>query len=270
MAAAAQSIGLSQPSLTNHLKLFEGYFDQDVFVIEGRKKLLTPFGRELRELFKGRFDNLDFELKALTESFQKSEDVQLRIAGRAEVLGFIAGKVNFPGTLVFIPTDGASAVQGLLERKFNLAISNHISKAEKFHGKKLFSNGFSVIAQKGLIAKDAQLSKSLIAGLVDVPYLSYKEDDENLSQVLRHYKIDRSPRIRVVLSEWSRLVEMVEAGRGWTIGPDRHASDESQVRAVPIPRLLIPETQFYSIYRKESLDLIWFKDFLKELSQNMS
>lgn len=265
MLQAAEAVGLSQPALTNHLKLFEAYFAQDVFALEGRKKVLTPFGMRLRELLKARFQNLDHDLAELGQQYQSPEHVTLRIAGRSEILNLVAPKLEFAGTLVFVPSDGQKATEGLLERKFDIALSNHLEKASQLHGKLLFADGFSVVLPKAWKLKSSPLD-SLMETLADRPYLSYKETDENLDKVLSHFKIKSRPFFKKALADWTHLISMVKEGQGWTICPDRYALPETTV-SFSLKDYIHTETKFYYLYRKESLKLPWYKDLLDQLAK---
>lgn len=263
MQEAAKLIGLSQPALTSHLKQFQGYFPQDVFAMEGRKKTLTPFGEELKSLLKARFDNLNLDIMELNQKFGKPDDIRLIIAGRAEILGSIADKLVFPGTLVFLHTDSVGAVEGLLNRQFHIALTTHISRAAQLHAKKFFSDSFCVIAPKKWGHEGGSVSKSVLAALIEKPYLSYKEEDGNLNKVLESYKVDAEPKLKKIISDWRRLSDMVSDEQGWTICPDTFI-DREKHDVFRIPVNIIPQTDYYYIYRKEFMNFDWFKTFLNQ------
>jgi DNA-binding transcriptional LysR family regulator len=265
MSAAAHTLGISQPALTVHLKLFAECFSQDVFSQEGRRKTLTPFGQRVKELFARRFSNLEDEVKTLNDQHAGPEEIVLRLAGRGEILNYVAPKTNFPGHLVFIDSGGAEAVDGVLARKYELAISNHTSRATQLHAKKLFANQSSLLIPKKWTTDRRHLSVSLIEELLSKPYLAYKEEDQALDTLLQHYDIKKRPQIHRTHANWPNLVEMVELGRGWTLAPNRYSV--SATVEVAIPASIIPETEFYILYRKETAALPWFKGFIDEIRQ---
>lgn len=268
MVEAAQALGLSQPALTSHLKQFETFFTQDVFSYEGRKKILTPFGVLLRDLLQQKFGSLAFELKSVSEKFQSPEQVVLHVAGRSEILNFMAAKIVFPGTLIFNEADGASAVEGILQRRYDIAISNHLSKADQLHFKKLFSDQFYLVAPEKWLAGRRQISASLLTDLVERPYLSYKEEDANLKALLEHHQIQAQPAAHRVLSNWPNLILMAQMEMGWTLAPTRYAQEVKGLAAFAVPTSLIPETVFYALYRKESSSLPWLRSLLEELKKS--
>lgn len=264
MQQAAATIRISQPALTSHLKQFENYFNQDIFYMEGRKKTLTPFGRDLNQILQMRFANLDLELDHLNKSYEAPDQVHVRIAGRYEVIDLIAGKINSPGTIEFIQANSQQAAEGLLDRKYDLAITNNFSKTTHLHGKKLFSETFCVLLPSSWELRQSKISRSLFEELLSRPYLSYKEKDENLARVLAAYQITSLPKFKLILSHWGKISELVSEEKGWTICP-RGYSEKGKVRAFQIPTNIIPETNFYYLYRKEAFKLQWFKTLLDEL-----
>ena len=85
MSEAAVTLGISQPALTSHLKQFQDCFKQDVFSQQGRRKILTEYGSQLKNIFAKRFSNLETEIKALDIHYQKAEDAVIKIAGRGRL-----------------------------------------------------------------------------------------------------------------------------------------------------------------------------------------
>jgi DNA-binding transcriptional LysR family regulator len=267
MTTAAQKLGLSQPALTSHLKQFEGYFPQAVFTFEGRKKVLTSFGHQLKMVLQKRFEYLERDLKSLNEQFQNPEEARVRIAGRHELLSFLVYRLQFSGSLSFYAADGAAAVSGLQEHRFDLAISNHIEKAALLHGKKLFSDHFCIAVPEKWKLNSSSIDKKILAALSERPYLSYKEEDENLKVLWGKYKVERKPKVKKTISDWLQLAHLAENQEGWTILPSRYIKNWKTLHFIPIPTSLIAETQFFILYRKESFSLPWFKELVLQLTE---
>lgn len=265
ISQAAMALKISQPALTLHLKIFAQSFTQDVFAVEGRRKVLTPFGLGLKEIFSRRFANLENEVKTLVDQFQDPKNAKVRIAGRGEILNYIAPRIDFEGQIVFHDVDGVSAVDGVIGRKYEIAISNHVHKAQSLHAKKLFSDEFALILPSKWFGERKTLTAELMHDLLKRPYLSYREDDHLMQQVLRHYNIASEAHKYRVISYWPNILTMVELGQGWALAPTRY-NPGSQTVSLNIPRKILDETQFYMLYRKESSTLPWFKNLLSELT----
>jgi DNA-binding transcriptional LysR family regulator len=265
MQDAAGRLRVSQPALTNHLQRLEKYFSQDIFAMNGRKKVLTTFGIKLKEVTKANLENLENDLKILTQKFESPESLHLKIAGRAEILNRIAISLTFPARLSFISADGAAAVEGLVVSRFDLAISSQLAKASELHARKFFADSFYLAAPKAWLNPRTQLSASLMQELSEKPYLSYKDSDQNLNILSNHYRTSRLPKIAKTLADWPSLLRMVNLQQGWTIAPGRYAVPAKNSYMIPVPTALIDQTQFYILYRKELSSMAWFKSFIKTI-----
>ena len=266
LAEAGKALGLSQPALTNHLKSLEEQFDQPLFAMEGRKKVLTDFGRQLTSFYSEKFGSIQEDLKVLVDKFQSSERVTLNIAGRAEILRLLAPETEFEGTLKFCEADGAAAIDGLLSRKYEVAISNHVSKAGDLIAKKFFADHFSVVVPSAWNIREKKFSVELVKALVDRPFLAYKSDHQELSKLLDKTKIESVPKISKVIGDWSLIAKMVNSGQGWSIVPTMYLKDHPKLISIDVPTSILPDVQFYLFYRKETAALKWFKDFVERLS----
>lgn len=136
MQRASALLKISQPALTSHLKSFEQYFPQAIFVFEGRRKVLTPFGEKVRQLFKSRFDYLADDLK-----------------------------------VEFIPVNTENVLQGLRDRKFDIGISYDLSQVGDLHAKKFFVYDYSIVIPGRWKIKANKLSQDLMEKLAELRFL---------------------------------------------------------------------------------------------------
>lgn len=269
MQRAAEALKISQPALTSHLKSFEQYFPQPVFIFEGRRKVLTSFGEEVRSLFKSRFDYLEEDLNLLAERSQDAKNIWFKIAGRGEILNLLASAINFSGTLEFVPITTEAVAQGLRERKFDIGITYDLSQVGDLHAKKFFTYDYSIAVPSRWKIKAAKLSHEVLEKLIDLPYLSHRSQSENLQTLVDKYQIKKRPHYKKVIPEWTKLAELASNTEGWTIMPTHFARDLKNVDVIQIPTNLIPEVQFYILYRKESLARSGFKNILEQMRQGV-
>ena len=260
MEKAAHELKISQPALTSHLKQFESHFTQPVFSFSGRKKILTPFGLSLFNLFESKFKNLDSEITAICEEENKPQNVEIKIAGRSEIVNYLSDKIIFPGTLHFVSIFSEDSIVGLLDRKYDFAISYLLSEVGELHAKKIFSYTYSIAVPSGWKIKNNKLSKDLMEKLYELPFVSQRFPSENLDLISQKYSINLKPKFKIIISDWYKLVSLVEAGRGWTILPAYFAKNNKNIDLIDIPTSLIPEIQFYLLYRKETTTRFSFKD----------
>lgn len=265
MQAAAKGLKISQPALTSHLKSFEQYFPQPVFIFEGRRKVLTAFGKELQKLFKSRFDYLGEDLNLLVQRVQDPKHTRLKIAGLNEILVHLSKRLNFPGTLEFIPITTESAISGLQSRKYDIAISYDINSANDLHAQKFFNYDYSIAMPSNWKISSTKISKELLEKLTEFPFVSHKPESENLNTLLKKYQIKQPVYYKKIYPDWARLAEMIQAGEGWSIMPTHFTRNLNKTIEVAIPTSLIANVQFYLFYSKETLAHPHFKNTLSQL-----
>ena len=265
ISEAARSLQISQPALTLHLKNFEIFFAEQIFTTQGRRKILTAFGENVRDLLHKRFANLDEDLKSLVDQSQKPEKILVRIGGRSEILNQIAPSIVFPGSLHFIFLDGAAASQSVLDRKVEIAISNHVAKSSPLHAKKLFQSNWNLIAPKKWFKKDLTL-KAAFEFLGDKPLLTYKEAETSLELLIQYYGLKKPLQSHRTLSHWPSLIAMTDLEQGWAVAPDTFPVGSSTI-SIPIASSIIPPTQFFALYRKESSAQAWFKELVQSIQR---
>lgn len=267
MQAAAKRLKISQPALTSHLKSFEDYFPQPVFSYEGRRKILTKFGLELKHLLTARFAYLDRDLMLLNERVQDPKKNTIRIAARQEILGYFVDHINYLGTLDFVPMATESVAVSLRDRKYDIGISYDLSDVTDLHAKKLFIYSYSVVIPSSWKMNATKLSGDLVERLSELPYLSHRPHSDNLTALLKKYSITKPPYYKKVLPDWNRLVDLVMGGEGWAIVPDHFTQGKNRLDVVPVPTSLIPEVQFYMLYHKETMNRPWFKHIMDQFKK---
>lgn len=265
MQRASALLKISQPALTSHLKSFEQHFPQAIFVFEGRRKVLTPFGEKVRKLFKARFDYLNEDLRLLCEQEQNAKNIWYKIAGLGEILNLLATKLNCPGTVEFIPIKTENVPQGLRDRKFDIGVSYDLSQVGDLHAKKFFIYDYSIAIPARWKMKTNKLSQDLMEKLAELPYISHRPQSENYQTLLDKYQIKKKPYYKKVFPEWNMLSQLVNSTEGWSILPTYYTRDLKNTDVIQIPTNLIAEVQFYMLYRKESLARPGFKTILEQM-----
>lgn len=266
MIEAAATLGLSQSALTVHLQDFEGYFKMKVFAMEGRKKILTPFGLELRTLFMAKLAHLDNEIDDVNRRFSRPEDISIRISGRTEIINYLAREISLSSHLVFKGGEGQVVVQDLLDKETDFAISNHLEKADNLISKKLFSDEFFIAVPKKWAKGHDTLSKELLLQLLEKPFLQYKEEDAILARLLSHFKLTTSKKAKVVLADWTSLMHLAAREDGWVVAPTRYKNLLTKdLVSMGVPVTILPRTDFYILYRRENFDRDWLLPTLEKI-----
>ena len=265
IVAAAESLGLSQPAMTAHLKAFAAAFDHDVFIMRGRKKELSVFGQKLSAYFLARFGTLDQDLKQIQFEFLQPTQAQIKIGARSEILNYFSDKLNFPGFITFEDIDGVRAVDSVVDKSLDLAISNHLEKAQDLIYKKAFTDQFVILCPKKYWKQTPHLDQHVISELLAKPFISYKGQGPFFDQVLKHFALQNTQPPYRIISNWLTIIKMIENGDGWSIVPQLYCNDLSNVTAFDLKKVTNTETHFYFLYRKELRKVKWFQDFIDNL-----
>lgn len=264
MREAAEFIGLSQPALSDHMKKFESYFPSPVFAFEGRKKILTDLGLELEKKLRGQTDQITKDILELNLLYSDPNFKRIRICGRNEILNRYVNQLKFAGTLEFLSAPGSETTQSIIDRDCELAITNHLEKADNLIRKFLFKDSFYVIFPSHWKIKADEISYELFESLLKHDYIAYTPNDTFLEQTLNHFKITARPKIKKIVSQWDQISIMVSEKKGWSLCPEYYIPKHSCTH-FKIPNAIIPETKFYALFRSEMRSQAWFMQLIEQL-----
>lgn len=261
---ASLKLGISQPALTSHLAQFEENFDHDVFIMQGRKKELSLFGQKLYQYFYSKLGSIEEDLKQIQFEFLQPSQAQIKIGARSEILNYFSDRITFPGYICFEDIDGAKAVEYVISKKLDLAISNHLEKAQDLIFKKAFTDQFVLLCPKKYL-KNNQLDSDKMKSIMQYPYISYKGEDVFLSAILNHYKITNIPKPHRIISNWLTIVRIIQKGQGWSLVPKLYCDELQNMTTIDLKNIINTETQFYFLYRKEFRKVKWFQSFIESI-----
>lgn len=233
--------------------------------MRGRRKELSLFGQKLYTYFNSKFSSLDEDLKQIQFEFLEPTQAQIKIGARSEILNFFSDRIKFPGYISFEDIDGAKAVESVINKTLDLAISNHLEKAQDLIYKRAFTDQFVVLFPKKFLKASASLDKSAMTELLQKPFISYKGEDPFLNQVLKHFDLQRQQKPLRIISNWLTTIKMIQKGEGWSIAPQLYCQDLQNVSSFDLKKIVNTETHFYFLYRKELRKIKWFQDFIETL-----
>lgn len=272
---AALKRGLSQPAMTAHLNQFNQSFEHDVFVMRGRKKELSLFGQKLYNYFNAKFGSLDEDLKQIQFEFLRPTQAQIKIGARSEILNYYSDRLEFPGCIHFEDIDGAKAVESVINKTLDLAISNHLEKAQDLIYKKAFTDQFVVLCPKKYLKslgsgerlnQHISLDSHILSDLLNKPFISYKSAEHPfLNQVLNYFDLQKNSKHHRIISNWLTTIKMIQKGDGWSIVPQLYSQNLVNVISFDLKKIVNTETHFYFLYRKELRKIQWFQDFIESL-----
>ncbi len=245
----AEKLYISQPAVTVHLQQLEHHIQQKLFITQGRRKVLTQFGKIFYQSVSGSWRDLQKSIEVAHWQAGDKSQFHLRIGGRQEILSLLAPKINFEGHVEFIPLSGKTAVDAILERRIDLAIVQNRPDTTDVVAKKLFSNSVVFAVSKSLLkglSLKSQMKNS--EWLKATPSLGYKKHQPPfLTEWWKEHKVD-SISLKFACEDWNVIAELIAQGRGYSLIPeDIPLAKNVEIESAPA----IKPIDFYLLYQKD-------------------
>lgn len=219
---AARKLQLSQPGVSVKLKELEAQHPIPLFSIEGKRKVLTHYGRSLYEIAKTNSVLLENDIEFLLRSYAKPEKLVLRVGGRPDVLKYISPHLNFEGCLEFVNLSSSDAVEHLKRHDIDVAISYVLPDSTEFKAKKLFASKMCFCIHEKLLKKQT-LDKHFFKNtdfLRTLPYISYRKHIDDVIRWRELMNLDWSEINRKYsIEDWQTVQNLVDEGKGFAIAP---------------------------------------------------
>ena len=249
--AAADRLGISQPAVTLKVRQLEALHPNPIFVMEGRRKVLTPYGRELYQRAKAGTQRLSYDLEDLKRSYCSAKHLKIRVGGRLDVLRYVAQWLDFGGMIEMVDCSSTEAVAQLLRHDLDMAISYKRPDSAHLQAKHLFrSHAYFRVHEKWL-GKRA-LKRELLNDpefLRTTPCILYGREDHLLRELFRKVDLDlNSLNIKFISESWSLIQSMVNEGVGYSIVPFYANPVAPEVRELEVPSSINEPYDFYAIY----------------------
>lgn len=263
---AAEILGITQPALSKQLKALEVKFPQPIFSTQGRKKVLTPFGRDLQLRIKGQIGNIQETIQESLLLHSDSSRVQIRISGRRGVLDRISEKLKFQGALIFNESSNQQVIDDLLSMRAEIGIVYDFPNSFNLVAKPLFKEEFKLVIPKKFHLNRKKYGKSLFEELKLLPCIGFKTDDEILNQLCVNNSVSKSIlQMNRITSNYSSIAKMVDAGFGWAAIPSYLDVNLKQNRIIQIPPEVLMLRKFSLLYRHDFTKTLWFNDLINEI-----
>ena len=264
---ASTSLGLSQPGLSKQLKVLDSLLPQNAFATEGKRKVLTAYGRSITEEFEKRFRGFPETLIQITNQHTAPEFATVRVAGRREILDRFSEQISFPGRVIFTVLSNSETTEALLGGSIDFGVSWKQPDSPEVIAKPLFTERYQVVVPKSLSnqmpnPRMQEMAKSLLS----IPCVTYKENDEVFGRFFRHYGLNTDNLlIKRTTANYQNLVRMIELGTGWSIVPIHYEVLKSRNWILPISDSVGLSKQFYLAYRRQISKLEWARSATSEI-----
>lgn len=267
LSEASQSLSLSQPGLSKQLALLESLLPQNAFASEGKRKVLTPYGRSIAQEFERRFKGFPETLSQITSEHTSPDLATVRIAGRREILDRFSEQISFPGRVIFTVLSNSETTDALLAGAIDFGVSWKQPDSPEIIAKPLFTERYQVVVPKSLSQDPTSLKmRDAAKELLLIPSVTYKEKDEVFGRFFRQYELSADDcSIKRTTANYQNLVRMIALGIGWSIVPIHYDLPKNRNWILPISDSVGLSKQFYLAYRRQIAKLDWAKAAINEI-----
>lgn len=259
---AARSLGITQSALSYQLKRLEERLPTPVFTVEGRRKVLTHFGRALCDFAREETERLERGIESLERAYADPTHLTLRIACRRDRFVQVRNCIDFPGSIELLAASSDEALAKLRAHDADIAVCHVRPDVPGVVARPLFTSGPWVIChsrwlgrfKKGTLpwARDPRF-------LSETPLLAYQIGEAFITKWLRHCGLDPARvKIRLACQDWEALVVWVAQGEGYALVPGdlaenvlKRLGEASEVSAFAVPAAEFPPIPFYAVFHKD-------------------
>ena len=248
---AAEKLKISQPAVSVKLKELETQHPLPLFNIEGKRKVLTHYGRALYEASKDGASALDRKIESLHRIYSAANLRTIRIGGRNKILEYVAPLLEFAGRIEFLNLSSKDAVDKLRSHEIDIAISYLRPDSADLQAKKLFaSKAYFSVHEKFLTKR--KLNRELIKDqefLLGTPCVSYLRDGHLISDWAKHAGVSFADlNVRMITEDWGTVQSLIDQGIGYGILPSYVQSHSPHVHRIELPDNVIRSMDFFAIF----------------------
>lgn len=252
ITAAARVLGLSQPAVTVRLRKLEALMPHPLFVFQGKKKVLSHFGKALYQSVHGKLDEVERAIERVQQQYLDPGQIRIKVGVRREILVLLAQKLRFPGKILFLNLSNQEILSQLSQNQIDVGITHERPDDPNVLSKDLFSQSVRFCCSKKLsppISLKRALSREFLKSL---PCLAYKEvEPPFLTEWAKEAGFSwRELNVRAVCEDWMEIMKMVENGDGYSLIPSGITTHSKEVWELEIPPKIIPKRKFYLLYSK--------------------
>lgn len=262
MVEAARRLGITQPALSKQLQSLQEALPERALTQVGKRKVLTPFGENLKRELEPRLDGLQEAVIQAAQSLALPKNVTVRISARREILDRLADQIEFPGKVIFIEGGHDETLRALKDRRADVGLTYQVPESYDWIAKPCFRETFQLVVPKSLVRSEKDLPKALVS----LPGLAYKEHDDVLESFWRSQNLEPEvPRLTRVTANYQSLAKMVEAGHGWAVLPVYYSVSTSKNWVQKVPPRLYDLREFQLVYRRELSQTPWLKSLVIDI-----
>lgn len=249
---AAQSLQVTQPAISFHLKKLEESLGFQLFSTSGKRKVLTKLGQSYVQEIREVFYRFHLSQEKISRQVQDLDHQKLRLAGRRELfIPFLS--FPFPGEIEFIQSSSVEALHALHEHRVDLAVAAQMIDSGDLVAKLFFESSLKLV-----VPKKWKFNFKNEDALKDLPVIVYGNHHAYLDDYLkgREWKFS-DLRVTRVVEDWFSVVELVKYGFGWAIIPEAWGIHTDQVQVHSLSRVAIPKQKIFLFHRRDDRKTPW-------------
>lgn len=228
---AAESLSLTQPSVSYQLRLLEEEFGRKLFDVQGRKVSLTPAGEALYPYVERILQNMD-ESKRAVENIDEGERGSITIAAIGSSTVYILPELLYqfrashPHIEVNLKTAGGDEIREMVKKnEVDLGIVGSHVPISEFFTLPLFEDRIGpFVSGNHPLAKKKKISFALLAKEPLIQLGTWISWQNYVLSIFR--QVGATPQIRLQLDSIDAVKRMVERGLGFTILPNTAGREE--------------------------------------------
>jgi DNA-binding transcriptional LysR family regulator len=260
---AAALLKVSQASVTNRLQELGRSFAVPILLAEGKKKVLSPFGRRVADAAKEAFGQLKLAIEEAERLHGDTTGIPVRIGCRAEVFAYALQFFPPETAYELVALGSADIGPALLHGRIDVGLTPTIPDSLHLLARPAFRSGADLVVHQALLKQGQRLHWKDASFLKNTPALVYNEQGHLLAELCDRLNLPFSSlAIKAVAESWSTLAGLVGAGRGYAVLPS-YVETGPQVRRVPLPGGLGLEQEFSLLLRKAYKDVPIFRQILR-------
>jgi DNA-binding transcriptional LysR family regulator len=260
--SAARLLGITQSALSYQLKRLEDELPAPVFTVEGRRKVLTHFGRALCDFVREETARLEQGMEAIERAYADPSHLTLRIACRRDRFVQVRSRIEFPGRIDFVAASADDALAALRAHEADIAVCHSRPEVPGLVARPLFSSSPWVICHPRWLPARRRAGGAAWARdprfLEETPLLAFQEREEFLLRWLR--ACGTSParvRPRLACQDWDAIIDWAVRGEGYALAPG-DLVEAALARAAgaalmtyPVPEAELAPIVFYAVFHRD-------------------
>jgi DNA-binding transcriptional LysR family regulator len=242
-SVAARKMDMSQPAFNERLRRLEETVEPALFVRNGNKRVLSPFGRSVCRVLEADTQMLLGSLETVFEEAHAESRRPLKVVGRSEVFSRLAGMLSkYPHALELRSSSSRMAVELVQNGEADVAISSLKPQNPQLVIRKLFvSNAVAAVAKNRLTklggTSEHGMGPEVWPLLKTIPWAAYAENDRLFLAFLSLAKWNREDiAVPLLCDNWEAIWRFVKAGEGCAVLPAAYVERSNEIIAgAPVP-----------------------------------